>query len=163
MAEPITLTRQPRDPRKELEARLHAAPLEHAEALLDAMELLHQLHKNGVFELLRGVLGAGDKILDRAVNTADSPDGIRALRNLLILGKWLSSINPELLECVATASAATLGSEEKPVIEPPGLLALLSQFRQPELRRSIALINRFLDVLGNQLKLVGTVKGGSQG
>jgi hypothetical protein len=55
-------------------------------------------------------------------------------------------------------TAATLGSEEKPVIEPPGLFALLSQFRQPEFRRSIALINYFLDVLGNQLKIVGTVR-----
>ena len=59
---------------------------------------------------------------------------------------------------MATASAVTLGSEENPVIEPPGLFALLSQFRQPELRRSIALINRFLDVLGNQLKIMGKVR-----
>jgi len=158
MAEPIPLTKPPRDPRRELQARLDAAPLEHAEALLDSLELLEQLHKSGVFELLRGALGAGDQILERTVEAAESPNGIRALRNLLILGKWLSSINPELLQCVANASAATLGSEEKPVIEPPGLFALLSQFRQPELRRSIALINRFLDVLGSQLKIVGTVR-----
>jgi uncharacterized protein YjgD (DUF1641 family) len=156
MAEPIALAKPTRDPRKELQARLEAAPLEHAEALLDSMKLLEQMHKSGVFELLRGVLGAGDQIVDRAVEKTDSPEGIRALRNLIILGKWLSSINPELLQCVATASAVTLGSEEKPVIEPPGLFALLNQFRQPELRRSIALINRFLDVLGNQLKIVGT-------
>lgn len=162
MAEPITLTKPTRDSRKELQARLEAAPLEHAEALLDSMELLEQLHKSGVLELLRGALGAGDQILNHAVNAADSPDGVRALRNLLILGKWLSSINPELLQCIATASAATLGSEEKPVIEPPGLFALLNQFRQPELRRSIALINRFLDVLGNQLKIVGTVTAKSE-
>ncbi|HUB51322.1 MAG TPA: hypothetical protein VL986_04195 [Terracidiphilus sp.] len=158
MAEPISLDRPLRNPRKELQARLDAAPLEHAEALLDSMELLEELHQRGVFDLLRGVLGAGDQIVDRTVEAADSAAGIRALRNLIILGKWLSSINPELLQCVANASAATLGSEEKPVIEPPGLLSLLSQFRQPELRRSIALINRFLDVLGNQLKTVGSVR-----
>jgi uncharacterized protein YjgD (DUF1641 family) len=158
MAEPIPLERPARDKLRELQAKLEAAPLEHAEALLDSMELLEQLHKSGVFELLRGALGAGDEILDRTVKAAEDPAGIRALRNLLILGKWLSSINPELLQCVANASAATLGSEQKPVIEPPGLLALLNQFRQPELRRSIALINRFLDVLGNQLKELGTVR-----
>ena len=72
--------------------------------------------------------------------------------------KWLSSINPELLQCIATASAVTLGIEQKPMIEPPGLFALLSQFRQPELRRSVALVNRFLDVLGNQLKTMATVR-----
>jgi uncharacterized protein YjgD (DUF1641 family) len=158
MAEPIRLERPGRDPRQELQARLEAAPLEHAEALLDSIDLLEQLHRGGVFELLRGLLGASDQILERTVEAADSPHGIRALRNLLILGKWLSSINPELLQCVANASTATLGSEQKPVIEPPGLFSLLSQFRQPELRRSIALINRFLDVLGNELKAVGTVR-----
>jgi uncharacterized protein YjgD (DUF1641 family) len=76
------------------------------------------------------------------------------LRNLLILGQMLSSINPELLQCIAVAAGQTLGSERKPVIEPPGLFALLSEFRQPELRRSVALINRFLLTLGNQLKSV---------
>ena len=67
----------------------------------------------------------------------------------------LGSINPELLQCFATAAGETLGSEQKPVIEPPGLLSLLGQFRRKELRRSIALINRFLESLGNQLKLRG--------
>jgi len=77
-----------------------------------------------------------------------------ALRNVLIIGQMLSSINPDLLECVAVAAGQTLGSERKPVIEPPELFALLSEFRQPELRRSVALINRFLLTLGNQLKNV---------
>jgi hypothetical protein len=68
----------------------------------------------------------------------------------------LSSINPNVLDCIAVAVSQTLGSERNPVSEPPGFLALLNQFRQPELRRSIALINRFLDTMGNQLKIVGT-------
>ena len=44
-------------------------------------------------------------------------------------------------------------SKRKPVIEPSSLFSLLGQFRHKELRRSIALINRFLEVLGNQLKI----------
>ena len=154
MAEPIPLDVPPRDPRKELLDRLENAPQEHAEALLDSYELLEQLHQAGILQLMRGTLSAGDEILERAVGAARSPQGIRALRNLLILGQMLSSINPDLLECVAVAAGQTLGSERKPVIEPPGLFALLSEFRQPELRRSVALINRFLLTLGNQLKNV---------
>ena len=61
-------------------------------------------------------------------------------------------------ECVALAAGETLGCYEKPVIEPPGLFSLLSQFRHKELRRSIALINRFLEKLGNQIKLRGSCK-----
>jgi uncharacterized protein YjgD (DUF1641 family) len=154
MAQPIPLDLPPRDPRKELLDRLESAPQEHAEALLDSYELLEQLHRAGILELLRGTLGAGDEILKRAVGAVKSPQGSRALRNLLILGRMLSSINPDLLERVAVATGQTLGSKRKPVIEPPGLFALLSEFRQPELRRSLALINRFLLTLGNELKNV---------
>ncbi len=155
MARPIAFEMPARDPRKELLARLESAPAEHAEALLDAYELLQQLHEKRVLGLLRGALGASDRILETAVTAAEAPDSVRALRNAIILGKMLGSINPELLQCVAVAVSETLGSEKKPVIDPPGLFSLLSEFRQPELRRSIALINRFLDVLGNELKQAG--------
>jgi uncharacterized protein YjgD (DUF1641 family) len=156
MAQPIPLNLPPRDPRKELLDRLERAPQEHAEALLESYELLEQLRQAGILHLLRGTLSAGDEILERAAGAATSPQGTRALRNLLILGQMLSSIDPDLLECVAVATNRTLGSQHKPDIEPPGLFALLSQFRQPELRRSVALINRFLVTLGNQLKTVGS-------
>ena len=158
MAQPIPLDLPPRDPRKELLDRLESAPQEHAEALLDAYELLEQLRQAGILQLLRGTLSAGDEILERAVGAARSPQGTRALRNLLIIGQMLSSINPDLLECVAVAAGQTLGSERKPVIEPPGLFALLSEFRQPELRRSVAFINQFLESLGAQLKNVGSAR-----
>jgi len=155
MARPISLNVSPRDPRKELLDRLERAPQQHAEALLDAYALLEELRQAGILQLLRGTLSAGDEILERAAGAATSPQGTRALRNLLILGQMLSTINPDLLECIAIALGQTLGSERRPVIEPPGLFSLLSQFRQPELRRSIALINRFLDTLGHNLKSEG--------
>lgn len=156
MARPIPLELPQRDPRQELLAKLESAPAEHAEALLDAYELMQQLHDKRIFATLRGVLGAGDKLVETVTSAAETPESIRALRNAMILGKMLSSINPELLQCIAVAVEETLGSERKPVIDPPGLFSLLAQFRQPELRRSVALINRFLDVLGNQVKLRGT-------
>jgi uncharacterized protein YjgD (DUF1641 family) len=155
MAQPIPLNLPPRDPRKELLDRLERAPQEHAEALLDGYELLEQLRQSGILQLLRGTLSAGDEILERVAGAATSPQGTRALRNLLILGQMLSAIDPDLLECVAIAAGQTLGSERK-TAEPPGVLALLNEFRQPEVRRSVALINRFLLTLGNQLKTVGS-------
>jgi uncharacterized protein YjgD (DUF1641 family) len=138
-----------------LRSRLENAPVEHAEALLDSYELLQQLHEHGVFQLLRGALGASDKLIETAVDAAKSEESIRAMRNAIILTKVLGSINPDLLERVAVAVGQTLGSYEKPVIEPPGLFSLLNQFRHPELRRSIALINRFLETLGIQLSARG--------
>jgi uncharacterized protein YjgD (DUF1641 family) len=155
MAQPISLERPPRDARQELRKRLEEAPMEHAAALLDSYELLQQLHDRRVFELLRGALGASDKLVETAVDAAKSEESVRALRNVIILGKMLGSINPEILQGVAVAVGETLGCYEKPVIEPPGLFALLGQFRRKELRRSMALINRFLETLGNQFKSRG--------
>ena len=158
MARPIPLELPPRDPREELRKLLEQAPVKHAEALLDSYELLQQLHDHGVFQLLRGALGASDKIIETAVDAAKSDESIRAIRNAMILGKVLASINPDVLQCVATAATDTLGCYDKPIIEPPGLFSLLNQFRHKELRRSMALINRFLEKLGDQIKLRGSCK-----
>jgi len=155
MAQPIPLQLPPRDPREELRKRLDQAPIAHAEALLDSYELLQQLHDHGVFELLRGAFSASDKLIETAVDASKSDESVRAIRNAIILGKMLGAINPDVLQCVALAAGETLGCYEKPVVEPPGLLSLLNQFRHKELRRSVALINRFLESLGNQIKLRG--------
>jgi len=158
MAQPISLELPRRDPREEMRKRLERAPVGHAEALLDSYELLQQLHDHGVFELLRGALSASDKLIGTAVDAAKSDESIRAMRNALILGKTLAAINPDVLQCVALAASETLGCYDKPIIEPPGLFSLLGQFRHKELRRSIALINRFLEKLGDQIKLRGSCK-----
>ena len=158
MARPISLELPPRDPREELRKRLEQAPVEHAEALLDSYELLEQLHQHGVFELLRGALGASDKLIETAVDAAKSDESVRAIRNAVILGKILGSINPDVLQGIAVAVSQTLGCFDRPVVEPPGILALLGQFRHKELRRSMALLNEFLVTFGNQIKVRGSCK-----
>jgi uncharacterized protein YjgD (DUF1641 family) len=155
MARPIALELAPRDAREELRKRLEQAPVEHAEALLDFYGLLGQLHEHGVFELLRGALGASDALIETAVKAVNSNESVRTIRNAIILGKILGSVNPDVLQGAAIAVGQTLGCYEKPIIEPPGLFSLLSQFRHKELRRSMALINKFLEVLGNQIKVRG--------
>jgi uncharacterized protein YjgD (DUF1641 family) len=162
MAQPIALEIPPRDARKELITRLEKAPAEHAEALLDAYELIQEAHDAQVFELLRGLLSAKDHLLETVVGETETPAAIHALRNAIIFGKMMSQVNPDLMECFAAAVGETLGSERRPVIEPPGLFSLLGQFRRPELRRSVALINKFLESLGTRLKEKGCSPGPSQ-
>lgn len=154
MARPISLELPPRDTSEESRNRLDQAPVEHAAALLGAYEVLQQLHDHGILDLLRGLLGASDKLVETAVDATKSDEAVRAIRNAIILGKMLGAIDPDVLQGVAVAMGETLGCQ-KPVIEPPGLFSLLSQFRQPELRRSMALLNKFLDTLGTQLRSRG--------
>ena len=154
MARPIGLEVAQRDPREELRKRLEEAPEQHAEALLESYELLQDLHDSGVLRLLRGAASSGGMIMSAAVGAANSEEGIRGLRNAIILCKMLGSINPDLLQGYANALSETLGCQ-KPVVEPPGLFKLFAEFRQPELRRSMAHINKFLEILGSELKTRG--------
>ena len=103
MAKPIPLQLSPRDPREELKSRLDRAPLEHAEALLAGYEVLQGLHDEGVLELLRGLLGSGGKVLETAAEVARAPESVRAIRNLVILGKTLGEIDPDLFDGFAMA------------------------------------------------------------
>ncbi len=151
MARPIGLEVAPRDPREDLRKRLEQAPDQHAQALLESYELLQQLHDSGVLRLLRGVLSSGDMLLETAVNAAKSEEAIRGLRNAIALAKMLGSFDPDLLQGLARAVNETFGSE-KSAAKPPGLLKLVSEFRQPALRRGLALINKFLGILGSEVK-----------
>lgn len=160
MAQPIPLKLPPRDARLELQARLEQAPLEHVEALLDAYELLQQLHDRRVLATLRGALGAGDTIVEKLADAASSVDCITATRNALILAKMLASIDPDVLHGVAVAVAETM--KGPPVEKPPGLFTLLAQFRSEETRRSLTMFNRFLASLGAQLGLRRKFSSGSK-
>ena len=78
------------------------------------------MHDHGVLQLLRGALGASDKLIETAVDAAKSDESVRAVRNAIILGKMLGSINPEVLQCFAAATTETLGCDQKPIIERRG-------------------------------------------
>jgi uncharacterized protein YjgD (DUF1641 family) len=95
MALPIALEVPPRDPAAELRSRLERAPAEHAEALLAAYEVLQALHEQGVLDILRAGLSAKDQILEVAVSAANTPEAIRAIRNLLFWRSVLGGIEPE--------------------------------------------------------------------
>ena len=148
MARPIALETPPRDLRKEREAQLANAQLDHAEALLDAYELIEQLHKSRAFELLRGALGASGELTERAAAAADTPQATKALRNLVLLGKLLSSVDPDVMESYVSAVVGTVGHKPVPAAEPPSLWAILKQLSRREVRRTLALVNQFLEILG---------------
>jgi uncharacterized protein YjgD (DUF1641 family) len=153
MAQPISLKIPPRDPRQELLSKLESAPAEYAAALLDSYELLQQLHESGVFTLIRGALGAKDRIVEAAAAGANSEDAIRGIRNLIILGKTLGAIDPVVLEGTYVAIKDTFGDARTTPYQPPPLFSLAVNFASRDMRRGLGLLNRFLRNMGHQLKL----------
>jgi len=148
MAKPVPLQLPPRDPREELHSRLERAPLEHADALLATYEVLQGLHDRGVLELLRGLLGSGDKVLEVAVDAARTPESVRAIRNFLVLVKTLGEIDPDLFDGFALALPEAMQQAKAQGKEPPGFLAILNKFRSKDLRRGLVAVNSLLEAWG---------------
>ncbi|MDX6403115.1 MAG: hypothetical protein QOH70_570 [Blastocatellia bacterium] len=151
MAQPIPLHLAPRDPREGLNSRLQQAPLDHAEAVLAAYEVLQGLHDHGVLELMRGALGGGEKILEQIVAVASGPESIRATRNLLLLVTTLSEIEPALLADLTRAIPKALVQANAEEAKPPGLFKLMSTFWNKDFRRGLAAFNDLLVVFGRNL------------
>jgi uncharacterized protein YjgD (DUF1641 family) len=148
MARPILMDLPIRNAREELRTRLEQAPAEHAEAVLAGLEVLQGLHDRGVLELLRGVLGGGDKILEIAVEATKTPEAIRGIRNLLIMTKIFGAIDPELLMKSAEVVSDALVGAAKAKEEPAGFWAILRIFRIRNLRRGLAVMTSELEAWG---------------
>jgi len=151
MAQPISLDVPTHPHQVELLQRLGHAPEQHAAALLAGLDLLQALHDEGVLDLLRGAVSARGKLSERLASAAGSTESIRSLRNLFLMGRMLSSIDPETMRRIAAAVEETVGPGVAPEHEVPRLVSLLGYFRHRYLRRSLALVVRFLGALGRQL------------
>jgi uncharacterized protein YjgD (DUF1641 family) len=156
MARPIPLHLAPHDPRHDRNLRLQQAPSEHAEAVLAGYEVLQGLHDHGVLELMRGILGGSDKVLDQAVAVASGPEAIRASRNLLLLVQTLAEIDPVLLGDLTRAIPKALVQANAEENRPPGLFKLLSTFWNKDFRRGLAAFNDLLVEFGRNLSAKNT-------
>jgi uncharacterized protein YjgD (DUF1641 family) len=148
MAKPVVLELAPRDAREDLRSRLRKAPIEHAEALLAGYEVLQGLHDSGVLELLRGLLGSGDRVLQNAVEAAQTPAAVQTIRNIIVLTKTLGEIDPALLDGFTLALSDAMREAKERGKEPPGFLAILNHFRSKDLRRGLVMVNSLLEAWG---------------
>lgn len=101
MAQPILQHRVQTDRTSALKARLDAAPIEHADAVLAGYELLQELQDYGALDLLRGLAGSRGEIVTKLSEAANTPEAIAAIRNMASLLRILGSIDPEILRGVA--------------------------------------------------------------
>jgi uncharacterized protein YjgD (DUF1641 family) len=150
MAKPIELMPTPPNARDELKRRLDEAPVEHAEAVLAGYEVLQQLHESGTLDVLRGLLGAGDQVVRHAVGLAIQPEAVDALRNLLVLSKVLSSVNPDVLHRVLSGVPEALA--QRPEQDPPSLFAIFRRMSSKDSRRSLAAAVTVLEKAGKGLE-----------
>jgi uncharacterized protein YjgD (DUF1641 family) len=130
---------------------LQNAPVEHAEAILSAYEVLQGLHDRKVLDALRGVLASEGKVLEVAVNAMKSPESVQGIRNLIILAQTLSSIDPALLQAFVGAFPQALNQAKSESNKPPGIWALFQRFRRKDSRRGLSVVNSLLETWGRNL------------
>jgi uncharacterized protein YjgD (DUF1641 family) len=130
--------------------RLATAPLDHGEALLNGFAVLEEAQRSGVFDALRGILGADREIAGQLAQFASDPEAASALRNLLALAKVVASLDPERIAGLSKDVAEAVESSRAE--EPPSVWQLLKRIQQPEARRGLALLTSVLSALGRTAK-----------
>jgi uncharacterized protein YjgD (DUF1641 family) len=151
MAKPIAFKPVPVDFKADLERRLEKAPAEHAAALLEALEVIAIAHREGVLDLLHGMIGAKDTIAAEIAKYAKQPEGIAGIRNLLTAAKILTELDPEVLDHISKVmSSAT--EEHKREQTPPSLFELAKRATSEDSRRGLSFITLILSNLGRSLK-----------
>ncbi len=148
MAQPITL-HQNLNGATRAEASLPTATEQHAEAVETAYEVLQLLHDRGVLNLLRGLLVAGDRVIDTLVEAVDTPESIRAIRNFLLLTKFFGNIRPEVLNNLVLA--ATEGAQREKSHKAPGFFELYRRLRSADTRHALAVTLDLMESVGKGL------------
>lgn len=150
MSDPIRPATQPAVSKLSLLRRLATAPFDHAEALLNGLDLLEEAQRKGVFDALRGALNAQEAIPELLVQFASDPQAANALRNLLALAKVFGSLDPEPLSKLSKELAEAVEAHRAEA--PPSVWELLKRIQQPEARRGLALLTSLLAALGRAAK-----------
>jgi uncharacterized protein YjgD (DUF1641 family) len=132
----------PNNSRTDLIRRVEQAPVEHAEAVLAAYDLLQRLHEKGIIDLLNGLLAAGDTVVERVVDLISSREMLTALRMALMFSNLLSSIDADKLHAVISNAGN----------ETPSLLAIGKQATSKDARRGMATAVGLLELLGKALR-----------
>ena len=151
MAKPIAFKPVPVDFKADLERRLEKAPADHAAALLAALEVIAIAHREGVLDILHGMIGAKDTIAAEIAKYARLPEGVAGIRNLLTAAKILTELDPEVLDHISRVMASAT-EEHKREQTPPSLFQLAKRATSEDSRRGLSFLTLILSNLGRSFK-----------
>lgn len=152
MAKPLAF--DPRDLLPTPTERLSEGTAESADALLEALELLRELHEHKVLHTLVRLVQGGEGLAFHALEALNEPGSVRALRNGLELVKVLGSIEPDALTAVAGAlgDGVREGARRVRAGEQAGLGELLSLARDPDVGLALGALVGVLRGFGRGLR-----------
>jgi len=151
MATPIRFHAPPLDNGHAQRENVEHAPEKHAEAILAAYELIQVLHDRGILDTATNALRASDEMLARVVDAANTPQAIRALRNLVFWQRILGSIEPKWFQGLFQAIPDGLATATAERQEPVRLWKLLRRALNKDSLRGLAAAIDFLESFGRHL------------
>src|ERR1700720_4738999 len=154
MAQPITFQPPPLDSRDALRAKLEHAPEKHADAILAAYDLRQALHDRGILDVATSALSASDELLEKIVDSANTPDAIRAIRNLMFWRQVLGRIEPSWFQGIFQAIPDGLATATARGDEPVGFWKLLRRAMSKDSLRGLAAAVDFLESFGRHLHML---------
>ncbi|ADW71197.1 hypothetical protein [Granulicella tundricola] len=132
----------PVDAREDLLKRVSEAPVQHAEAVLAAFEVLEKLHEKDVLSTINGLLGAKDTVINHVAGLVSSKEMINILRLSLLAGNLVKDIDPDALHGVLKEAQGT----------PPSFFQIGKRMLSPDARRAMGVFGGILNVFGAALK-----------
>ncbi len=130
-----------------------AAPPRKSDGPVDAVdaavELLQLLNDRGVLSLLRGLIDAGDEVIEILVRAVNTPEAIGGIRNFLLLTKFFASIPPDVLHSLV--QTAVTGAEREKGQHAPSLLQLLRRLNSDNTRHALAVTLDLVESVGKGL------------
>jgi uncharacterized protein YjgD (DUF1641 family) len=156
MAQSIPFTVPPLDPREVLRVRVERAPAEHADAILAAYDLLQALHDHGVLDVATSALSASDELLEKIVDSANTPPATRALRNLMFWRQVLGRIEPAWFQGIFQAIPDGLATATAERGEPVSVWKVLRRATSRDSLRGLAAAVDFLESFGRHLHSLET-------
>lgn len=158
MAKAITniepVKRSKEEERKESLEEIQDALVENKESVLSTIELMKNMEKSGVTSIVNGLFAEGDKVLDVIVQEAVKEENTNALRNVLLLMGTLGTIDMKQIEplLLKVNNGVARVAENPDPEKKTGYIELLKKLKDPEVNRSLTIMVRFLEGMGEQTK-----------
>lgn len=114
--------------------------------------LLETLHERGVLTALDGFFGALPEVTGVLLEDLDTPGGRNALSNLAVLSMALTALDPNRMNDLRLSAEQGLAAAHESLKgEPPGLVALLRELNDPDVRRVLHAMLVFLQTFGRHM------------
>ncbi|HEY6375473.1 MAG TPA: DUF1641 domain-containing protein, partial [Edaphobacter sp.] len=108
-------------------------------------------HREGLLDIIHGMIGARDTIAGKLAEYAKQPEGIAGIRNLLTAAKILTELDPEVLDQLSKAMS-TATKEHQREQHPPSLWQIAKRATSEDSRRALSFMTLLLSSLGRSLK-----------